>query len=99
MPKARRVASGAIRCLTRASRPGSDVRLEVALSLSADVSECLTLADMAGTDETRSVSITFRVTAELHERLQRAAEDENRPLSNWIETTLKRALAERDKPG
>jgi hypothetical protein len=27
---------------------------------------------------------------------QRAAEDENRPLSNWIETTLKRALAERD---
>jgi hypothetical protein len=51
---------------------------------------------MAEADGPRSIRITFRVGADLHAAMQRAAEDENRPLSNWIETTLKRALAERD---
>jgi predicted HicB family RNase H-like nuclease len=39
-------------------------------------------------------SISFRVSDELHEAMRRAADDENRTLSNWIETTCKKAIAE-----
>jgi uncharacterized protein (DUF1778 family) len=54
---------------------------------------------MAEADGTRSVSITIRVTAQLREAMERAAEAQNRPLSNWIETVCKKVLAERDKQG
>lgn len=38
-----------------------------------------------------------RVTPELKEKIQKAAEEENRTISAWIETTLKSKFAEKDK--
>jgi len=40
-------------------------------------------------------SVSFRVGDELYEAMRKAAEDDNRSLSNWIETVLKRELERR----
>jgi hypothetical protein len=40
-------------------------------------------------------SVSFRVGDALYEAMRRAAEDDNRSLSNWIETVLKRELERR----
>lgn len=38
-----------------------------------------------------------RVTPELKEKIQKAAESENRTISAWLETMLKSKFAEKDK--
>lgn len=40
-------------------------------------------------------SVSFRVGDSLYEAMRKAAEDDNRSLSNWIETVLKRELERR----
>jgi hypothetical protein len=39
--------------------------------------------------------VSFRVGDALYEQMRKAAEDDNRSLSNWIETVLKRELERR----
>ena len=54
---------------------------------------------MAEANGARTVMVSFRVSAELAEQMRRAAEADNRPLSNWVETVCKKALAEQDETG
>ena len=39
----------------------------------------------------------IRITPELKEKIQKAAEAENRTISSWIETILKSKFEEKDK--
>ena len=42
--------------------------------------------------EKKSTSLTIRISEELKEQLQRAAEAENRTVSNFLESLIKQAL-------
>jgi len=37
-------------------------------------------------------TVSFRCSTELYDEMRRAAEEQNRSLSNWIETVLKREV-------
>lgn len=47
--------------------------------------------------DTKSDILRLRVTPELKQQLQAAAAKENRSLTNYVETALKRALTEKKK--
>ena len=47
------------------------------------------MAKSTKTRSTRDALIGFRVTSELKERLEKLAEADNRPLSNYLEHVLK----------
>lgn len=47
--------------------------------------------------DTKSDILRLRITPELKQQLQAAAARENRSLTNYVETALKRALAQKEK--
>ena len=47
--------------------------------------------------DTKSDVLRLRITPELKRQLQAAAAKENRSLTNYVETALKRALAQKKK--
>lgn len=47
--------------------------------------------------DTKSDILRLRITPELKQQLQAAAAKENRSLTNYVETALKRALTEKKK--
>ena len=46
---------------------------------------------------TKTERLYIRVTPELKEKIQKAAEAENRTISAWLETMIKSKFAEKDK--